>query len=320
MSEAVNTSRRGFAVGFATYVSWGLFPIYFALMAPASSFEVISHRAVWGLVFCLVFLATTGRWGQLRPLIRDKSTLIPLLAAGVLIVINWSIWVWAILNGQTVNAALGYFINPLFTVFLAIVFLGERPTRPQIVAMSLGALAIVVMVIQLGSIPWVSIGLPVSFGIYGLIKKRISGNVPVVAGMAIETAAVSPFLIAFYIWLIVRGDTSVQTLISEGATAWQLTGHLLLLFGAGVITVVVLIMFATAAKTLPLSVLGLLQFVSPIMQLIIGVWIFNEHMELGRWIGTAIIWVALIILSWDSLRGPQPHVGKRKERQERDPD
>lgn len=313
LSPAPSPSRHGFAIGFATYVSWGLFPLYFALMAPATSFEVITHRAVWGLVFCLAVLAFRGKFYQLRRLVTDKSTLIPLLLAGVLIVANWTIWVWAVLNGQAINAALGYFVNPLFTVFLAVLFLGERPTNGQKVAIFLGGVAIVVMIVTLGSIPWVAIGLPVSFGLYGLIKKRISGNVPVVAGMAVETAAVSPFLIIAYIVLMSRGETSIQKLISEGATGLHLTGHVALLFGAGVITVVVLMMFATAAKTLPLSVLGLLQFISPIMQMIIGVMVFHEHMQTGRWIGTAILWLALIVLSWDSLRGPRVDTPKKRK-------
>lgn len=302
MTPAHINTPRGYAIGVATHVAWGFFPLYFSLLHPAGAFEVIVHRAVWGLAFCVVVLAITRRFYQVKDLLSERRTALLLAVAGFFVLNNWTIYVWAVMNDHTVDAALGYFINPLLTVFLAGTVLKERLTRPQVVSVLFGVAAIIVMIIGLGRIPWVAIGLPATFAFYGLIKKQVSTTAPVVAGMAVETAAVTPLLLGYYAWLIWGQRTSIHTLTAQHADGAEITGHILLLVGAGVLTVVVLIMFASAARLLNLAVLGLLQYIAPIMQLLIGVLIFHEHMEPARWIGTGLIWIGLVILTWDSLR------------------
>ncbi|MDO5729489.1 MAG: EamA family transporter RarD [Actinomycetaceae bacterium] len=302
MTPSALNSPRGYAIGVATHVAWGFFPLYFSLLHPAGAFEVIVHRAVWGLAFCLVVLTVTRRFYQVKDLLRERRTVALLAVAGFFVLNNWTIYVWAVMNDHTVDAALGYFINPLLTVFLAGTVLKERLTKPQTVAVLFGVAAIVVMVIGLGRIPWVAIGLPATFAFYGLIKKRVSTTAPVVAGMAIETAAVTPLLLGYFAWLAWGGNTSLQLLAREGSSGFEISGHFMLLVGSGILTVVVLMMFASAARLLNLAVLGLLQYIAPIMQLLIGVLIFHEHMEPARWIGTGLIWIGLVVLTWDSLR------------------
>lgn len=293
---------RGYAIGVLTHVAWGFFPLYFSLLHPAGAFEVIVHRAVWGFAFCLFVLVVTRRFYQVKDLLADRRTALLLAVAGFFVLNNWTIYVWAVMNDHTVDAALGYFINPLLTVFLAGTVLKERLTVPQTISVLFGIAAIIVMIIGLGRIPWVAVGLPATFAFYGLIKKQVSTTAPVVSGMLIETAAVTPLLLIYFAWLTWRGKTSFHTLIHNGANSVELGGHFALLIGSGVLTVVVLIMFASAARLLHLAVLGLLQYIAPIMQLLIGVLIFHEHMEPARWIGTSLIWVGLVILTWDSLR------------------
>ncbi|WIK64443.1 EamA family transporter RarD [Gleimia hominis] len=308
MRELKLNSQKNFLLGLSVYVLWGFFPLYFSRLAPAGAFEVIAHRAIWGLIFCLSLMACTGRLRQLLTLWKDKRTFWFLVLAGHAIVINWGVYVWAILHGHTVDAALGYFINPLVTVFLAATVRHERLNALQASSLALGAIAIIVMIAGLGYVPWVSIGLPVTFGVYSLIKKQVSTTAPVVTGMALETMAVAPLLIAYFVYLVCTRGTSFHKLARHGAGAEAMVGHFALLVGAGLVTVIPLIMFAMAARGLSLTVLGLLQYTSPIMQLLIGVFIFHEPMEPARWVGTLIIWLGLMLLTWDSLRSKRhPH-------------
>lgn len=286
------------ALGLGCYVMWGFFPLYFHALAPAGALEVIVHRAVWGMVFCLLALTVTRRLGALRAAVRDREVLTRLSLAGALIVVNWSTYVYAVQSGHTVDAALGYFINPLVTVALGLVVLHERISRAQKVAVGLGVVAVVVLVVGLGRLPWVSLTLAFSFGFYALVKKNVALRVGPLEGMAVETAAVSPFLLGYYAWLAAHGTTSFDAIArGEGTMAWG--WHLAMLVGAGFLTMVPLIMFAKSAQGLPLGVLGLIQYVSPVMQLLIGLFAFHETMEPARWVGTAIVWVALVVLGVD---------------------
>ncbi len=286
------------AFGIGTYVIWGFFPLYFHALTPAGPVEVIVHRAVWGLAFCLLTLAILHRLPSLWATMRNPEILWRLSLAGVLIVINWSVYVYAVQSGHTVDAALGYFINPLVTVALGLIVLHEKITSAQKVAVGLGAFAVIVLVIGLGRLPWVSLTLALTFAFYSLVKKKVALQVPPLEGMAVETAAVAPFLLLYYGWLAINGHTSFQALArGESSIPWG--WHLLLLVGSGFLTMIPLIMFARSAQGLPLGVMGLIQYVAPIMQLIIGLLVFHEQMEPARWIGTAIVWVALLVLSAD---------------------
>ena len=291
---------RSLLLGISVYIMWGFFPLYFHSLAPAGSLEVIVHRAIWGLISCVAVIALFRRWSVLRNTLADREAVWRLSLAGLLIVINWTTYVYAVQSGHTVDAALGYFINPLVTVALARFVLKERLSSLQKVAIGLGALAVVVLVIGLGRLPWVSLVLAFSFGFYSLVKKRVANRVPPLEGMAIETAAVTPLLGGYYIYLVATGATSFHTLAADSSSetnAW--IWHLLLLIGAGILTMIPLLLFARASRGLPLGVMGLIQYIGPCLQLIIGITIFHEHMEPARWVGTAIIWLALIVMSTD---------------------
>lgn len=290
---------RALALGISCYVIWGFFPLYFSRLAPAGAVEVIVHRAVWGLVFCLAALAVTGSLGKVRALIADRGALWRLAVAGALVVVNWSVYVYAVLAGHTTDAAIGYFINPLVTIALGLIVLRERITPIQKIALGLGALAVLILVVGQRSVPITSLTLALTFGLYSLVKKDVAARVDPLAGMAIETAAVSPLLLAYYAYLAATSSTSFHTIASsdEAGTSWMV--HLALLVGAGALTMIPLIMFASAARGLTLGTMGFLQYLGPTLQLLVAVFIFHESVPTIRWIAMGIVWLALACLSAD---------------------
>ena len=291
---------RALALGVSCYVIWGFFPLYFSLLSPAGAVEVIVHRAVWGLFFCLVALAITRSLGKVRALIADRGALWRLAVAGALVVVNWSVYVYAVLAGHTTDAAVGYFINPLVTVALGLIVLRERVTPIQKVALALGVLAVVILVVGQRSVPIVSLTLALTFGLYSLVKKDVAARVDPLAGMAIETAAVSPVLLGYYAYLAATSSTSFHTIATdEVGMSWPL--HLALLVGAGALTMIPLIMFASAARGLTLGTMGFLQYLGPTLQLLVAVFIFHETVPTFRWIAMGVVWVALACLSADWL-------------------
>lgn len=293
---------RSLALGVGCYILWGFFPLYFNSLGPAGALEVIVHRAVWGLVFCLLILTLARRLPSLWTSMRDREVLLRLGLAGVLVVVNWTVYVYAVQSGHTIDAALGYFINPLVTVALGLLVLHEKLTLAQKIAVGLGCLAVLVLVIGLGRLPWVSLVLALTFGFYSLVKKKVAFRVDPVEGLAIETATVTPVLLGYYGYLAATGSSSFQVLAREHAVgipaiSWQL--HLMLLVGAGFLTMIPLLMFAASARGLPLGLMGLIQYIGPVLQLMIGILVFHEPMEPARWVGTGIIWLALLVLSAD---------------------
>ena len=291
---------RALALGVSCYVIWGFFPLYFSMRSPAGAGEGIVHRAVWGLFFCLVVLAITRSLGKVRALIADRGALWRLAVAGALVVVNWSVYVYAVLAGHTTDAAVGYFINPLVTVALGLIVLRERVTPIQKVALALGVLAVVILVVGQRSVPIVSLTLALTFGLYSLVKKDVAARVDPLAGMAIETAAVSPVLLGYYAYLAATSSTSFHTIATdEAGVSWPL--HLALLVGAGALTMIPLIMFASAARGLTLGTMGFLQYLGPTLQLLVAVFIFHESVPTFRWIAMGVVWVALACLSADWL-------------------
>lgn len=290
---------RALALGISCYVIWGFFPLYFSRLAPAGAVEVIVHRAVWGLVFCLAALAVTGSLGKVRALIADRGALWRLAVAGALVVVNWSVYVYAVLAGHTTDAAIGYFINPLVTVALGLVVLRERITPIQKIALGLGALAVLILIVGQRSVPITSLTLALTFGLYSLVKKDVAARVDPLAGMVIETAAVSPLLLAYYAYLAATSATSFHALASatEAGVSWG--AHLALLVGAGALTMIPLIMFAAAARGLTLGTMGFLQYLGPTLQLLVAVLIFGEEVPLIRWVAMGVVWLALACLSAD---------------------
>ena len=287
------------SLAIVTHLLWGFFPLYFRLLEPADPVEIIVYRAGWGMVLCFLLLALLGRWSDLLSIVSNRQILWRLSAAGFLIVINWMVYVHAVLSGHTTDAALGYFINPLMTVALGLIVLRERLTFLQKIAVALGALAVMVLIVGLGRFPWVSLVLPLTFALYSLVKKDVAPSVGPIEGMTVETTVVTPFLLGYLAYLAYGQSTSFQVLAAT-SSSWQ--PHFALLMGAGVITMIPLFLYAKAAQGLPLGVMGFIQYISPVMQLVIGVWFFRESMEPIRWLATGIIWCALAVLTIDFTR------------------
>lgn len=280
---------------------WGIFPLYFHFLEPAGAVEIIVHRAFWGFVACAIALAVVGAWGNIRSLLRQRDLMVRLTAAGFLVLINWTTYIYAVLTDRTVDAALGYFINPLLTVALGLIVLRERISPMQKIALGLGTCAVAVLVIGLGRLPWISLTLALSFGLYSLVKKTVASRVAPLEGMLVETAVVLPVLLGYFGYLAAWGHTSFHTLATLPTPHMHWGAHLALLMGSGVLTVIPLVLFAKAAQGLPLGILGFIQYVSPTIQLLLGVWVFQEHVEPMRWVAMGIIWCALVCLTMDGI-------------------
>ena len=281
----------GLAYGFTAYALWGLFPLYFALLDAVPPIEVVAYRIWWSFVLLAVIITVIRAWRPLLALARNPRVLLPLAAGAVLLAINWGVYVYAVSTDQVVEASLGYFINPLVSVALGVIVLRETLRRAQWVALALAVLAVLVMSILMGTPPWISPILAFSFGLYGLTKKRV--DIESVQSLTIETAVLAPIALAF----IVIGE--VDGTASLGRDGLGLTVLLVLL---GPVTAIPLLLFGAAARRMPLSTVGALQYSTPILQFILGITVFGEVMSTGRWIGFALVWVALVIFTVDALR------------------
>jgi chloramphenicol-sensitive protein RarD len=284
---------RGLLLAFSAYLLWGAFPFYFKMLSAAGSFEIIGHRVLWTFVFCLAGVMVWREWGHLQDVLANRSLFWRLTGAGVLVTVNWSIYVWGVLNDHVVDAALGYFINPLVTVTLAVFVLKERLRTAQKVALAIGTAAVIVIAIGFGQVPWVALSLAATFGVYGLLKKQVSAQVSPLVGLTVETALLAPAALVFLGWLQLSGSSNY---LAHGPA---LTVGLTL---AGVVTAIPLLLFAAASRRIPLSMMGLIQYLTPVIQFAFGVWINHEVMPAPRWIGFGLVWVALVILTVDSLR------------------
>lgn len=284
--------RRGTLYGFLAYLCWGLFPLYFHALVPAGAWEILAHRILWTLLLCLVLLAVTGNLRFIGGLVSDVRRLGAITVAGLLIATNWVIYVLAVTTGHVTEAALGYFLNPLVTVMLGVLVLGESLRRAQWLAVAIGVVACVYLAFDYGTPPWISIGLALSFAAYGLMKKRVGGRMTALESLSAETVVLAPFAAAMLVWIGARGDST-----------WSGHGgaHPVLLALSGVATAIPLLLFAAAARRIPLSTIGLLQFMTPVMQLLCGVLVLGETMSAGRWVGFALVWIALVVLTVDSF-------------------
>ena len=287
---------RGLLLAFLAYLLWGAFPLYFQLLSAADPVEIIGHRLVWTFLFCLAGVLIWREWTHLRQVLADRKLFWGLSLAGVLVSANWLIYVWGVLNNHIVDAALGYFINPLFTVSLAVFVLGEKLRKAQQVAVGIGLLAVVVIAVGYGQVPWVALSLAISFGLYGLVKKQVGGRVSPLVGLTVETAMLAPIALAYLVWLQASGGSAY---LAHGP------GLTIALTLAGAITAIPLLMFAAASSRIPLSMMGLIQYLTPVIQFSFGVWVNHEVMPLPRWIGFGLVWVALIVLTVDGLRRAQ---------------
>ncbi|MDN6331064.1 MAG: EamA family transporter RarD [Micrococcaceae bacterium] len=294
---APRPSRAGLGQGLGAYGLWGLMPLYFMTIAIASPTEIVASRIVFSLVFCLLLITITRSWDDLGVLLHDRPALRRLSLAAVLITVNWVTYAFAVLNGHAVEASLGYFINPLVSAGLGVLFLKERLTRLQWTALGFGLAAVLVLTFAYGSVPVIALTLAFSFGLYGFVKNRVGRTATAVTSLTFETAFLTVPALVFLGWLISRGEATV---LSSGP------GHFWLMAASGIVTAVPLLLFGAAARRLPLSTLGTLQFLNPGMQFIIAVAIFGEAMPAERLAGFALVWVAIILVAVDMLRRPGP--------------
>lgn len=285
-------SGSGLAFAVSSYVLWGFLPLLFVALVPTGAVEIVAWRIVLSLVFCVLLLTVTRGWTRFRAILADRSALLALTAASVFILINWSVFIFAATNGHVVEASLGYFTNPIVTVLLGVVVLRERLRPLQWVAIGVSIIAVLVLAIGYGAFPWIAVTLAFSFGLYGLTKKRVGGRVDAIGGLTMETAILSPVAIIALAAIAMTGGLTIGTVSPL---------HTGLLLSVGVATAVPLILFAAAARRLPLVYIGLVQYFAPILQLIIGVVFLHEAMPLERWLGFGIVWLALIILTVDML-------------------
>ena len=276
-----------FAIG--AYLLWGVFPAFFPLLLPATPLEILAHRIIWTAVLIIIYLVITGTWRELIQL--SRRTWIWLGAASVAITVNWGTYVVAVNSGHVADAALGYFINPLVSVALGVLVLKEQLRKLQISAVGVAAIAVLWLTLMTGEGPWISLLLAGSFGIYGLLKKQV--QVSSAGSVAAETLVMSPVALIYLGYLSANGES---TFLSEGPS------HAALLVVSGLVTALPLILFAQGAKLLPLSTVGMLQYMTPTMQLLWAVFITQEHMSTQRWIGFIIIWFAVALYMVDLVR------------------
>lgn len=284
-------SRTGLLNGFAAYAMWGLVPLFWPLLKPAGAIEILAHRMVWSLAFVVVALLVTRRWAWIRPLLREPRRLGMITVAAAVITVNWGTYIWAVNAGHVVEASLGYFINPLVTIALGVLVLKERLRPVQWAAVGVAVVAVLVLAFGYGQPPWISLILAFSFGTYGLVKKKV--NLGGVESLAAETAVQFLPALAYLLWLTAQGESTFST---QGA------GHSLLLASTGIVTAIPLVCFGAAAIRIPLSTIGLLQYLAPVFQFLLGILYFHEAMPAERWAGFVLVWVALVLLTWDALR------------------
>ncbi|SBS73536.1 EamA family transporter RarD [uncultured Microbacterium sp.] len=299
--ESAREETLGGVYAFCAYFLWGFMPLFFLVLTPTGPWEIVAWRILLSLGFCAILLTVTRTWAKLFAILRNRRLVFWTIVAGLLIYVNWQVFLIGTLTGHVIEGSLGYFINPIVTVLLGVLVLKERLRIAQWVAIGIAVLAVIVIIVGYGAFPWIALTLAASFGTYGLVKKQIGPSVDAVSGLTLESLWLAPVAV---VQLIVVAATA-------GLTMGQISGwHTVLLLLAGAVTATPLLFFAAGARRAPLTVIGLLQFVAPILQFITGAWIMQEPMPLERWIGFGLVWLALVVLMVDSLRSARrPVVG-----------
>jgi chloramphenicol-sensitive protein RarD len=277
--------RNGIGYGLAAYGLWGAVPLFWPLVARAGSLELLAHRVVWSLVISVVLALALLPSGWYRRIATRRTLLLLGLAAAV-VSVNWGVYIWAVNHGHVVETSLGYYINPILSILVGVVALGERMATLQWVSVGLALTAVVVLTVEYGRLPWISLVLAASFATYGVLKKQINGGA--VETLTIESALLTPLALGYLVHLQFQHGSTFVTL------GWA---HSLLLVATGVVTVVPLLFFAASATRLPLSTLGLLQYLAPTLQFLLGILYFHEDMSTGRWVGFGLVWLALMLMS-----------------------
>ena len=296
MTEALD--RRGLAFGISAYVIWGFFPIFMHWLEPAGALEIVAWRSISSLVVCLVIAAFVRAWARLGAVVRDRRVMWRLAAASALIAVNWGVMVYAVLIGQVASTSLGYYINPLLTVGLSVLILKERLRPLQWIAIGIATVAVIGIALDMGSLPWISLTLATSFGLYSFIKKAVGHKVDALTGLTMETAFQLPVALGVIAWVYAAGEQTLFKHDGEGLGSL----HDALLLTTGTWTAGALLLFAAGARRLPLNITGLLQYIAPTLSFILAVTYFGEEMPAVRWFGFALVWVALVLITVDSWR------------------
>jgi chloramphenicol-sensitive protein RarD len=281
----------GLINGFIAYIIWGAVVLYWPYLAPAQPLEILAHRVLWSLLFVAVILIYQKRIVSLRVVLKNPRLMKLLTMASLLIGFNWGLFIWATMNDHVLDSSLGYYITPLLNVALGVFFFKEKLRRMQWIAIGIAAFAVLFITIALGVLPWVALSLATSFAVYGYVKKL--ANVEALESLMIETLILTPVAIGYLIWLQFNGGS---TFLAYGLD------HTLWLASAGIVTAIPLLAFGVAIVRLPLTTLGMLQYIGPTVQFFVGIWVMQEPMPQERFIGFAITWVALVILTVDALR------------------
>lgn len=282
--------RSGILSAALAFLCWGLFPIYFHAIGEVPPVQILAHRVLWSLAFLLVVLAFRRQWKWLAQ-VRQPRVFWSFVASAFLLSANWLTYIWAVNNGHVIEASLGYFINPLVNIMFGFLILKERMRPAQWGAIAIAALGVAWLTWQAGSVPWIALFLAASFGGYGLLRKTAA--LGALEGLSFETMVLFPFAAAYVAWLTVNGGNAFINVDSDTTRV--------LLVAAGPITAIPLLLFATGARKIPLSILGLLQYLSPTIQFLLGVWLFQEHFSSDRLVGFAMIWAALALFAGEGL-------------------
>ncbi|WP_441250673.1 EamA family transporter RarD [Kitasatospora sp. McL0602] len=291
VDDARREAAKGAWYGATAYGIWGLFPLFWPLLAPSGATDILANRMAWSLVAVALMLAVQRKWQWVRPLLAEPRRIALCAAAAALISVNWGVYIWAVNSGHVVDASLGYFINPLVTIGFGVVVLRERLRTAQWTAVGIGAAAVAVLTVGYGRPPWIALTLALSFATYGLLKKKV--GLGGAESFAVESTVLFPFAVGYLVYLGATGRGSF------GVHGW---GHSGLLMLSGVITAIPLLCFGAAAVRVPLTTLGLLQYLTPVFQFLLGIVVFHESMPPVRWAGFGLVWAALVVLSADALR------------------
>jgi chloramphenicol-sensitive protein RarD len=280
----------GILYAVTAYTLWGILPIYWKLVNGVVPLEVLSNRIVWAFVFTILIIGVTRQWDELKKLSKNKKQLFYILIASILIAFNWGLYIWAVNSDMIVDASLGYYINPLFAVLLGVFVFKEKLNGWTGTALVIAFIGVTIKTVQYGAVPWVSLSLAISFGLYGAIKKLVKASS--IVGLTMETAILAPLAVGY---ILVRNVSGVGAIQTEGTIV------ILLLLASGIVTAVPLLLFASATKRLPLSLIGFTQYISPTISLLIGVFVYHENFTAVDVIAFCFIWAALAVYTWSQL-------------------
>lgn len=286
-----NEYKQGIIYALSAYIMWGVAPLYFKIIEDVAPLDILLHRVVWSFLFILTILLVTVRFKNIRALLKQRKKIGLLVVTSLLIAVNWLIFIWSVTNGHMLDASLGYYINPIFNVLLGTVFLQEKLRKMQWVAVLLAVCAVLIELLVFGSIPWVSISLAVTFGFYGLLRKKIQADA--MSGLFIETLILLPLALAYVVFI---DSSSLQSFVAEGIS------FSLILIASGVVTTLPLLAFSAAAIRIPLSTLGFIQYIGPSLMLLLAVFMYNEPIGEHKLLSFGFIWLALIVYTADGYR------------------